>query len=374
MERLRVVTVFLARGDRLLGLLRSSAVATYRGRWAGVSGAIEAGENPLDAVFREVFEETGVAPSDVIVIRAGLPVDVDDATGKRPRCFRVYPFLLALRDGVAIRLNPEHVAMRWVTSDEVILMTASQETVPELDEALARVWDPPSALPPQYRGEARAIFEDRTSGATELARRAAALVSAGAPPERVAALRPTMAAVVNAARAAAQPGRDVASEIASSTLRAAAVARAWLKAGMRVGTFSRSSTVLAALEGAPRVTLLVGVSLPGGEGAETARAASALGHEVVLLSDEELADRVERHEVDLVLVGADAVLRHGGVINKVGTRALAEAAARAEPPVDVVVACDEWKQWDDVHPPPLEELFEAVPGRLIVRYSSNMKG
>src|SRR5262249_28755283 len=131
------------------------------------------------------------------------------------------------------------------------------DTVPELDEAMARVLDPPGALPPLFRDEARAIHEDDI-GSHVLAGRAAALVVAGAPPERVAALRPARARVVNAAPAAVKPARDVPGQVArahEAILRVAAreegavIAEALTAAGDAVcpaGTLSAGRIVIAA--------------------------------------------------------------------------------------------------------------------------------
>jgi translation initiation factor 2B subunit (eIF-2B alpha/beta/delta family) len=55
----------------------------------------------------------------------------------------------------------------------------------------------------------------------------------------------------------------------------------------------------------------------------------------------------------------------GAVYNKVGTRALAEAAAGACR-VPVICCGDAFKAWDDDFPPPLEDIFEAVPRELFV--------
>ena len=111
------------------------------------------------------------------------------------------------------------------------------------------------------------------------------------------------------------------------------------------------------------------VSDPGGEGRQLFTELSACaavkggGSTVAVLDDAALCDHVRRGACDIVLVGADAVLSSGDVVNKVGTRALAEAAAAANVPVHVV--CDEWKRWQHKYPPPMEAIFELVPARLI---------
>jgi translation initiation factor 2B subunit (eIF-2B alpha/beta/delta family) len=61
--------------------------------------------------------------------------------------------------------------------------------------------------------------------------------------------------------------------------------------------------------------------------------------------------------VDCVLVGADTILADGSVINKVGTKTAAVAAAREEVPVYVVAAADKISVSDE---PILESIEREV--------------
>jgi ADP-ribose pyrophosphatase YjhB (NUDIX family) len=201
----RVVMAFVTQGaGEVLLVRRKRTVAPYPDRLATAAGPLAPGERPEDAARRAVQAELGLA---VEAMRVGLAVEFTDTLRKRNVTFRVYPVLCRplappqVEDGI------------WMTPDEVIVRAALGETVPELDEALARVWDPPEALPPVFREEARAIHRDATTSSAELGGRAAAMVVAGAPPERVAALRPGRARIVNAARAATRSGRDVPGEL-----------------------------------------------------------------------------------------------------------------------------------------------------------------
>ena len=73
-------------------------------------------------------------------------------------------------------------------------------------------------------------------------------------------------------------------------------------------------------------------------------------------------------QADYVLTGADAILRDGSVVNKVGTRAIAQAAVDAQRPFHV--ACETLKfdarfdapSWPG---PRTAGLFEVTPGRLV---------
>ena len=330
----------------MLVVRRSDRARTYPGRWAGITDYVGPSELPEDAALREVREETQLRAR---VTCAGLPVDVDDGELR----WRVHPFLVATTGG-APQLDWEAVEARWIDPADA----AKLEAVPALPELLARVWDPVQELPSAMRHAARSIRDDRLRGATELARAAWELAwRARDQSEKVAALRPTMAAVVAAARAAGrgekwQPRTD----------EAIAAATAVLQPGTRVVTISRSSTLLAAFaQVAGPLEIVVSESAPGFEGRATADAAARVGHHVELCADAEAPFAVRT--ADLVLVGADAVTRRGDVINKAGTLPLALAARESRVPF--YAAADASKRWDDDVPPPLEAHFDVTPGELV---------
>lgn len=215
------------------------------------------------------------------------------------------------------------------------------------------------------------IRADRIHGASWLAREAArslADVAAepGAAAERVAAAhalaralalaRPGMAAIANTVAAiwlaTEAHADDPALQLAALQAEAGTVETTWLGAvaamtGWARGilapsggvyTLSRSGTVegvLTALAseraaGDP-LAVIVSESRPGGEGADLARALAVSGARVTLAPDTACAALMEG--VTLVLVGADAILADGSLVNKVGTRMLALAAREARIPV-----------------------------------------
>ena len=141
MEETHVVTCFLLRrdpgaGDRVLLLRRSDRVGTYRGRWAGVSGYLEA-EDPLEQAYVELREETGLEREDVRLLAAGRPVTVDDpALGRR---WVVHPFLFLAPHPERVVIDWEHGESRWVPPASL----GVEPTVPGLAEALAAVYPPP---------------------------------------------------------------------------------------------------------------------------------------------------------------------------------------------------------------------------------------
>ncbi len=127
-------------------------------------------------------------------------------------------------------------------------------------------------------------------------------------------------------------------------------------------TYSYSSTILNTFlltrRQGVRFSVLCSEGRPGGEGRNLAKLLAAKGIPVTLVVDAALPGLV--HQADLCLVGADAV-QTAGVINKVGTYALALAAHVKQVPSYVL--CDTQK----FLPKPLERFFRIrgeKPGEI----------
>ncbi len=138
MRDVNVVTCFLLRRGKdaaeVLLLRRSGRVGTYRGRWAGVSGYLEA-HSPLEQAYREIEEEVGLGRRDVRLLAEGEPlVVVDESIDTR---WTVHPFLFELLRPQRLRLDWEHTDSRWVRPHEVPTL----QTVPGLADALSRVYE-----------------------------------------------------------------------------------------------------------------------------------------------------------------------------------------------------------------------------------------
>jgi translation initiation factor eIF-2B subunit delta len=101
-------------------------------------------------------------------------------------------------------------------------------------------------------------------------------------------------------------------------------------------THSASATVREAVQHTPPERVICTVSAPFEEGRSFAKELQASGLNVELVEDAE-AEQALGHS-SLFLIGADTVFRDGTVCNKIGTRPLAEAAARLG--VRTVVACE----------------------------------
>jgi 8-oxo-dGTP diphosphatase len=137
-----VVTCFLLRrtpdGDEILLLRRSGRVRTYQGAWAGVSGYLEPGVAPLEQAYTEIGEETGLSREQATLLARGEPLPVHDAAhGLR---WLVYPFLFEVDGSAAIHTDWETTESTWVAPAAL----DRYPTVPQLADALARVYPPPA--------------------------------------------------------------------------------------------------------------------------------------------------------------------------------------------------------------------------------------
>jgi len=133
MKQRSVVTSFLEYEGKILLLRRSDRVRTYQGRWAGVSGSIDEGHTPEQQARVEILEETGLTDADVRLVVSGDPLKVDDPDGERR--WLVHPFRFLVLEPDRIRLDWEHVEMRWIDPTDL----GSFETVPSLVETWQRV-------------------------------------------------------------------------------------------------------------------------------------------------------------------------------------------------------------------------------------------
>ena len=138
------------------------------------------------------------------------------------------------------------------------------------------------------------------------------------------------------ARQLVQDSRDAISRIAVHTL-------AHLASRATLMTHSHSSTIRGLAEAASGrgryFHWLVTRSEPGHEGLDLAMALARLGHSVAVLTEAQIP--LLMPQADVVVVGADAVLATGELVNKVGTHLLALAAAEQKRPF--LCLCESFK-------------------------------
>jgi ribose 1,5-bisphosphate isomerase len=219
------------------------------------------------------------------------------------------------------------------------------------------------------------IRDDRTHGASELARQAAGVLRVAAERTRADSakqflqeqrdvggrlmlVRPSMAPVFNIVThllglvSAEAAGMDLSSirrltmakadEAVSDSLQAVAQIVKYgcelVADNERIMTHSYSSTVAAALKEAfnerKDIEVIVTRSGPGRTGEEVARQLGLLGIPITFIDDAAMG--LYMPEVNRVLVGADRVCADGSVVNGVGTSQVALAAKRAGVPFYVL--------------------------------------
>jgi len=356
-----VVTVFLRNEGEVLLLRRSDAVGSYSGRWGVVAGHAEG--HPDAAVREEIREETGIDPdAETTLVRRGDPFEViDDDLGTR---WVVHPCLFDCTTR-AVEPNEETDEFEWAPPTAIL----RREAVPDLWRSYDRVrptvetvagdadhgsaWISLRALEALRDEAALAVERARgDDGGADIGDGPANWGDLAAVARDLLDARPSMAVVENRVNRA----MDAASETATPTaLESAALEGIERASGAdadaaavaaerlpdRIATLSRSGTVATAVEAAEPDEILVAESRPGREGVGTAeRFAANTDATVTLTTDAALADRVAAMGVEAVVVGADTIRPGGRVVNKVGTRAAAAAAASDGLDCYVVAASD----------------------------------
>lgn len=135
-------------------------------------------------------------------------------------------------------------------------------------------------------------------------------------------------------------------------------------------TFSRSSTLRLILEQVLQllqntfantsIRVVCSQSTPGDEGQLMANDISG----ATCLSDIIFHQHIQEGEINMVIIGADCILSNDvGIVNKIGTKQLAQVCNLSH--VKIKCFAGWWKYWDDICPPPLEEIFEVIPRELL---------
>jgi len=136
-----------------------------------------------------------------------------------------------------------------------------------------------------------------------------------------------------AAHRAAQLVGQRIEEATAATVRAAVEA---LRNFHAILTHSSSSTLLRAVESLSRddVSVIATESNPGREGIRVVQSLVGKGYRCALVRDKDAVSALTK--ADVLAVGADAILKNGDIVNKVGTCPLAEAAYTNGVPMLVV--------------------------------------
>ncbi len=103
------VAGLILKGDEVLLLRRSQAKNFGAGKWEPVSGGIQSYESPLEALLREVFEETGLS----VEVLGEEPFAVWELPAPDGGTVEGQVFVCRHTEGEVTRSN-EHDAVRWV--------------------------------------------------------------------------------------------------------------------------------------------------------------------------------------------------------------------------------------------------------------------
>jgi ribose 1,5-bisphosphate isomerase len=148
-----------------------------------------------------------------------------------------------------------------------------------------------------------------------------------------------------------------------------------IRDGMLVATHCHSSTVTRTLakakEDGKNFSVICTETRPAFQGRITAREMVELEIETIFIVDS--AARSYMGDVDLVVVGADAITSEGNVVNKIGSSSIAVLAREARKPFYVVsellkfdpeTLCGEYERIEQRNP---AEVWSEAPSRLSVR-------
>ena len=106
---------------------------------AGLTGTHIACETSICGACTVLLDGKAVKSCTVLAVQAeGAEGTTIGGLARARLAWRVHPFLAEVKDPARIRLDWEHVEMRWVSPGEM----PSPETVPGLGEALRRVIGP----------------------------------------------------------------------------------------------------------------------------------------------------------------------------------------------------------------------------------------
>jgi len=342
-----LLTAFVRNRGELLVTRRADDSERDPGRWDGLSRPLDgSAETVASEARRFVRSTTGL--SELRLAYAGEAVTVEGRT--------IHPVLFDSPNRAVGEIGGEIdgvAAVDWVPATALL----DRQTVPGLWAAYEQVAPSPTTVGADTVHGAAAL----SIHALEALRDQAAVddnwETVAATARELRTTRPSMAVLanrINRVMSSAEQSTTAVHDRATGEIEAAldADATAATTAADRlsgpIATLSWSGTVKDALvELGASVT--VAEARPDREGVDLAESLAAAGLDVTVTTDAALPALLSDREFGAVLVGADTILPNGDIVNKVGTRALALAADRADVPVYVVAARDKVAVDDTFH-------------------------
>jgi translation initiation factor eIF-2B subunit delta len=353
----------------------------------------------------EIREELGLSSDQINLVRIGETLRAYD--DENDTVWTVHPFLFEAMSR-SVKLDWENLEYRWVAPAQL----ASYDTVPKLRETFDRVQydlqsEPASLV--NVISKLKILGDDRIHGATFIGGEAVRLLSETAQASdakdtytffshlllvavMLRRIQPAMANVWNLIGMLLQTVdkhrawgasiqelqsliRQVSAEMLENEAKASEdVSRNTVRLLPQNGvvlTHSYSSAVFRALELGFRAGRSFRVyateSYPGMEGKQLAKELIASGVPVTLIADSAVNSILQN--VDLVLVGADSVLKDGSLIHKSGTRDIATTAKNHAIPVHSSSESTKFSVQDFLgeRPEPLT-LFDITPAEYVSSY------
>ena len=124
------VCAVIVRDGRVLAMRRAATKDAAAGAWETVSGRVHVGEEPIEAVRREIVEECGL---DVTL--ESRPYETYEAMrGEEPMTVIVYR---GVTDSEGVRLSDEHDEYRWCTAKHFAEICTFPQLVDVVTRALA---------------------------------------------------------------------------------------------------------------------------------------------------------------------------------------------------------------------------------------------
>lgn len=120
-----VVCAVIQQQDGRILIAQRPPGKTLAGLWEFPGGKVDPGEEPSQALHREIMEELGC---EVTLLRVGPPVLHEYAWG----CIRLHPFLCELTEGSPLPYAHEHTALEWVFQKNISLPNLAPADIPIL--------------------------------------------------------------------------------------------------------------------------------------------------------------------------------------------------------------------------------------------------